>query len=82
MKKFKEGMTVSFSMLYGGIVTATVSKVTETEVTLTESWMAEDTGKTVSKDTTYKKFVNDNNEEYIIGWEYYEHKCIVYGESC
>ena len=82
MKKFRVGMTVSFSMLYGGIVTATVSKVTETEVTLTESWIAEDTWETVSKDMTYKKFVNENNEEYIVVWEYYEHKCIIYGESC
>ena len=81
MKKFTEVYKVTFSMLYGGMVTATVTKVTATEVTLTESWIAEDTMETVSEDTVYEKRVDDEGNEYIVIWEYYDHKGTVYGEE-
>lgn len=81
MKKFTEGMQVRFSMLYGGTVTAKVTKVTDTQITLTESWIAEDTLETVSEDTVYDKQVDENGNEYIITWEYYDHKGTVYGEE-
>ena len=81
MKKFTEGMQVRFSMLYGGTVTAKVTKVTDTQITLTESWIAEDTMETVSEDTVYDKQVDENGNEYIITWEYYDHKGTVYGEE-
>ena len=81
MKKFTEGMQFRFSMLYGGAVTAKVTKVTDTEITLTESWLAEDTLEMVSEDTVYEKKLDDNGDEYIVIWEYYDHKCTVYGEE-
>jgi hypothetical protein len=79
MKKFTKGLEVSFSMLYGGGVTAVVSKVTATEVVLTESWIAEDTLETVKENTTYAKSVDDAGNEYITVWEYHGETGVVYG---
>jgi hypothetical protein len=81
MKKFETGQRVSYSMLYGGRVTAIVSNVTDEEVVLTESWFAEDMLETVSEDTTYQKYTNEDGDEYIVIWEYKGEVGRLYGED-
>lgn len=78
VRRFEVGMQVSFSMLYGGTVSATVTRVLKTKVELTESWIAEDTGDTVTDKTSYKKRIDADGNESIVIWEYKGHECIIY----
>ena len=56
-------------MLYGGTVFVTVQSVSDTEITVKEEWVAEDTGEMASSEQVYEKHA-DEAGEYIVIWEY------------
>lgn len=75
---FNVGDIVTFSMLYGGNVTAEVVDRKEDKLTLREYWIAEDTGEEASDDTDYSINKDDKGVEYIVTWEYHGHEGVVY----
>lgn len=75
---FKIGDRLNYSMLYGDSVDAKVIDRSSDKLTLREYWVAEDTWETVSKDTEYTIYKDDNGVEYIVVWEYKGHKGMVY----
>lgn len=75
MGKFKIGQYYDRCCLYGPSARAVVSAVSESEITLTESWIAEDTLENVSADTAYPLFTDEHGNESILLWEYRGDKC-------
>lgn len=71
--KFKVGDIISYSMLYGGIVTAEVVDRSDDKLTLKEKWTAEDTGERASNEEVYD-IESKDGVEYIIVWEYHGHE--------
>lgn len=81
-RKFAVGQHYHFSMLYGGIVNAVVEAVSNNpnEVTLVESWIAEDTGEEAKDHSKYLIKTEENGNEFIVIWTYKGKEGILYAD--
>lgn len=94
MKKFQINDTVTYTMLYGGMVTVKIVSRTDNTVSWVESWVSEDDGSLVEDNEIHTGgiiFQDTYNDDYteVIGkvesvevWEYKGHKGFMYAVSC
>ncbi|MDO4647194.1 MAG: hypothetical protein Q4B26_00990 [Eubacteriales bacterium] len=76
--RFNVGETLSFTMLYGGHVTATITSRSKDSLVLKETWIAEDTGSPASASTLYPILLDNDSKEYIEIWEYHGEHGVIY----
>lgn len=78
---FKVGDILEYSGLHGGQYTATVKKIKDSTMYVDTSWVAEDTGKTVTEQDSFTIEKDSQGHERIVVWDYYGEKGYVYPPS-